>query len=262
MAATRFSSGLHVAVFTLATLVAVLVPASAAADTVVVAVAANFAAPMKELASRFESETGHEVTVVAGSTGKHFSQIVHGAPFEIYFAADAERPRRLEDDGLAVAGTRFTYAVGRLVLWSTAPDFVDADGRVLESDRFRHIAIANPRLAPYGRAALETLENRGLAGKLANRLVQGENVAQAFQMVASGNAELGFVAWSQIRDVAVSPEGSLGRGSHWLVPEALHAPIEQQAVLVKDGTLARAFLGFVASDPARALIREYGYETP
>jgi molybdate transport system substrate-binding protein len=243
-------------------LAALLAPSGLVADTVAVAVAANFAAPMAGLASRFESETGHEVTVVAGSTGKHYAQIVHGAPFEVYFAADAKRPRRLEAQGLAIAGTLRRCAIGRLVLCSATPGLADLDGKVLDSDRFRHLAIANPRLASYGRAAREALERLGLAEKLANRLVQGENVAQAFQMVASGNAALGFVSLSQMRDAQASVGSPVREGSFWLVPAAFHAPIEQQAVLVKDGAAARAFLEFAASDPARALIRGYGYETP
>lgn len=231
--------------------------ASASPGALRVAVAANFAAPVIELAKQFELETGYSVSVVSGSSGKHYAQIVNGAPFDVFFAADRERPQKLEESGLAVVGSRFTYASGRLVLWSVDEEAVRNGAEALSSTSVRRLAMANPRLAPYGRAAAEILERYGLSSSFAGRIVQGESVAQAFQFVASGNAELGFVALSQLRSL---PAGL--KGSSWLVPGDLHTPIEQQAVLLKDGHTAHRFLEFVASDAARELIRSYGYEAP
>lgn len=230
-------------------------PVGARADVVRVAVASNFAGAMKAVAERFEASTGHEVTLVFGSTGSHYAQIWNGAPLDAFFAADTLRPASLERDSLAVAGSRFTYAVGKLVLWSTRPDFVDAAGDILRSSKFRHIAVANPRLAPYGRAAREILEARGLWDSLSERIVQGENVAQAYQLVHSGNAELGFIAYSQLLE---APAG----GSWWEIPPSMHAPIEQQAVLLAGaGDAARSFVFFVRSEEARRIIRNHGYAT-
>jgi molybdate transport system substrate-binding protein len=235
-----------------------LVPSTLGAEEPLwAAVAANFTAPMAELAERFESEIGHAVSVISGSTGKHYAQIVNGAPFDVFLAADERRPLELEREGLIVPGSRFSYAVGRLVLWSRDPRMLNAGAEVLSSDSFRRLAIANGRLAPYGRAAREVLERHGLLESLSGRLVQGENVAQTFQFVASGNAELGFVALSQVRSLPAELAGS-----SWLVPADLHTPIEQQAVLLKDGLTARRFLEFMTGEGARALIRSYGYETP
>lgn len=225
----------------------------AAADVVRVAVASNFADAAQALAVAFERDSGHQVQLVPGSTGKHYAQIVNGAPFEVFLAADADRPRLLEHAGLAVPGSRFTYALGRLVLWSPLPDQVDAAGHVLAGDGFRRLALANPGLAPYGRAAREVLERRGQWRRLQGRLVQGENVGQAYQFVHSGAAELGFVADSQVMGMA---------GSRWDIPADLHAPIEQQALLLQSAPAARAFLDFVASEAGRALIQAHGYHTP
>jgi molybdate transport system substrate-binding protein len=227
---------------------------AARADEIHVAVATNFATPMGELVMAFQAASEHTVVVSAGSTGAHYAQIKNGAPFELFFAADVERPKLLEDEGVAVQGSRFTYAIGRIALWSPRPGFVDAEGRVLEADHFRHIAIANPDLAPYGAAAREVLERRGLWEALRDRIVQGQDIGQAYAFVHSGNAELGFVAYSQIVRGDTPVEGSV-----WLVPEELHAPIEQQAVLLKDAPAARAFLDFVKGADARAIIRRFGY---
>lgn len=222
-----------------------------------IAVASNFRAAMKELAGRFEETTGRAVGLAFGSTGKHYAQIANGAPFAAFFAADAERPRRLERDGIAVSGSRFTYAVGRLVLWSPEPGAIDPDGAVLERGAFRHLAIAQPALAPYGEAARQVLVARGLWDRLQDRLVRGENVAQAYQYVASGNAELGFVAYAQLlRD------GGRVEGSFWEVPPELHTPIEQQAVLLRENETARRLLAFVAGDEGRAIVRSHGYDAP
>lgn len=236
-----------------------LLPATAAtAEEIRVAVAANFADAMKALVTRFEAISGHTVVPVFGSTGKHYAQIVNGASFAAFLAADAERPQRLESEGRAVRGTRFTYAVGRLVLWSRTDDVVDPAGTVLANGTFRHLAMASPELAPYGAAAEETLRSMGLWKRLEPRLVRGENIGQTFQFVRSGNAEIGFVALSQLK----SPKENLEIGSKWVAPETLHSPIYQQAVLLKDTVAARAFLAFVRSDEARSTIRHFGYETP
>jgi molybdate transport system substrate-binding protein len=231
--------------------------AAAQAGEVHVAVAANFAVPMARVAESFTAATGHVVKLSSGATGKFYSQIVAGAPFELLLAADDETPRRLVEEGHAVASSRVTYATGRLVLWSAAPSLVDAQGAVLASGRFAHLAIANPKVAPYGRAAIEVLRARGLADALAPKLVTGESVAQAFQFVATGNAELGFVALSQVQ-----APGKASTGSAWVVPAAMHAPILQDAVLLKAGEhnpAAVALLAYLKSAPARELIRAFGY---
>jgi molybdate transport system substrate-binding protein len=230
----------------------------AIADEIRVAVASNFANAAKAIAQRFEESTEHQVTLVFGATGKHYAQIHNGAPFEAFFAADARRPEMLESEGLVVPGSRFTYAIGRVVLWSLEEGYVDSKGRVLEHGDFRHLAIANPRLAPYGRAGREVMRSRGLWERLQQRLVRGENIGQTFQFVSSGNAELGFVALSQLK----SPGQALKTGSHWLVPQELHSPIEQQAVLLENTAAASSFIEFVRSEEARTIIRGYGYQTP
>jgi molybdate transport system substrate-binding protein len=222
-----------------------------------VAVASNFNPAMQELAGQFESESGHRLLLSFGSTGKHYAQIVNGAPFDAFFAADSSRPRLLESEGRITPGSRVIYALGRLVLWSPLPDFVDAGGEILRMDAFRHLAIANPRLAPYGEAARQVLENLGLRDRLEPRLVRGENIGQAFQFVRSGNADLGFVADSQL----VS-SGLTGAGSTWIVPSSLYEPIVQQAVQLTPGEPVRSFLEFVTSGTGRQIIRKHGYDLP
>lgn len=232
--------------------------AGARADEVLVAVAANFAAPMARLADAYTAATGHTLKLASGATGKFYSQIVSGAPFEVLLSADDTTPRRLIAEGHAVAGSAFTYAVGQLVLWSATPGLVDAQGAVLASGRFRTLAIANPKTAPYGRAAVEVLAARGLTAALAPKLVTGESVAQAYQFVATGNAELGFVALSQVSVPGKAPVGSM-----WRVPASLHAPMRQDAVLLKAGAgkpAAAALLQWLRSEPAQVVIRSYGYE--
>ena len=224
------------------------------ADEIKVAVATNFAGAMSALVTRFEEQSGHTVLVSSGSTGSHYAQIKNGAPFEAFFAADTERPRRLEAEGAAISGSRFLYAVGRVALWSARPDYVDAEGKVLEVGGFRHLAIANPELAPYGAAAREVLTARGLWNGLQGRLVMGQDIGQTYSFVQTGNAEIGFVAWSQLKQ----PNGAIA-GSYWLVPESLHRPIEQEAVLLRDVPAARALVEFVKSAEAREIIRSYGY---
>jgi molybdate transport system substrate-binding protein len=235
-------------------------PALAWAAELRVAVAANFMAPMQRLATAFERDTGHRVELAFGSTGRLYAQIRNGAPFDVLLAADEETPARLEKDGLAVAGTRQTYAVGRLVLWSLQPGRVDAQGEVLRrggSAAQDHLAIADPKLAPYGRAALQTLESLGLSQLWLPRLVRGESIAQAHQFVASGNAALGLVAMSQVMG------GGPLQGSAWVVPAHLHAPIRQDAVLLKRGQgkpAAAAFLAYLKTESARSIVRRAGYE--
>ncbi|MEM9176586.1 MAG: molybdate ABC transporter substrate-binding protein [Myxococcota bacterium] len=232
---------------------------AAAADEVVVAVASNFAAAARALATRFESTTDHEVTLVTGSTGKLYAQIVRGAPFDVFLAADAVRPARLVDEGRALADSRRVYALGRLVLWSRSPARFERLGpEALARGGFRHLALANPDLAPYGRAARETLRALDLETGLAGRLVFGENVGQTFALVASGNAELGFVAASQLvaRDDV---------GSGWLVPRDLHAPIRQEGVLLArsaGNAAARSFFDALVSREGKRTIEAAGYEVP
>jgi len=223
-----------------------------------VAVAANFTAPMQKIAASFEQDTGHKVSLSFGSTGKFYAQIKNGAPFQILLAADDETPLKLEREGATVAGARFTYAVGRLVLWSKQPGLVDDKGDVLRKGTFAHIAMADPKLAPYGLAATETLDKLGLKQALQSRIVQGESIAQAYQFVATGNAELGFVALAQVMS-----EGRIAEGTAWVVPVNLHAPLRQDAVLLlsgKDNAAAVALLAYLKGERARAIIRSYGYE--
>jgi len=222
-----------------------------------VAVASNFKEPVEVLARRFETSTTHRVHFSFGSTGKLYAQIRNGAPFDLFLAADADRPARLEKEGLALPETRFTYAVGRLVLWSPQEGDVDAEGKVLETGAFRHLAIANPRLAPYGQAAVEVLRKRELWEKLQGRLVQGENIAQTHQFVHSGNAELGLLAYSQV----IRP-GKPVVGSVWVIPQSLHTPLRQQAVLLKESKAGRTFLDWLRGEEARLVIKAHGYESP
>lgn len=226
-----------------------------------VAVAANFALPAQKIARAFERETGHRLAIALGSTGKFYAQIRHGAPFALLLAADSETPQRLVREGWAVADSRLTYAVGQLVLWSAQPELVDAQGEVLarlaRGQLPGKLAIADPRLAPYGAAAQQTLRQLGLAETMRPRLVLGENIAQAHQFVKSGNALLGLLALSQVMD-----EGQITSGSAWRVPAHLHAPIRQDAVLLKAGEAeptAHAFLQYLRSDAARAVIAAHGY---
>ncbi|WP_457278794.1 molybdate ABC transporter substrate-binding protein [Polaromonas sp. P5_D5] len=236
----------------------VLASAAALADDVQVAVAANFTAPMKLIAADFEKDTGHKAVLTFGATGKFYAQIIHGAPFEVFLAADDETPAKLEKEGAAVNGSRFTYATGKLVLWSAQPGVVDAQGEVLKKGDFKKIAIAAPKLAPYGAAAVETMNKLGLQVALEPKLVQGESIGQAFSFVSTGNAELGFIALSQVYE-----GGKIRSGSAWIVPESLHSPIRQDAVLLakaKDSKAAARLMVFLKTEKARAVIRSFGYE--
>lgn len=251
------SRPISIMVTTLAVLAWLTGPGPVRADDVAVAVAANFSPVVKDLQEKFEKKTGHKLVASFGSSGAFYAQIQNGAPFEVLLSADSERPKKLEDEKLAVAGSRFTYAVGKLVLWSPKPDAVDQDGAVLKQGKFAKLAIADPKTAPYGAAAQETLKNLKLWDGLTSKTVQGVDIAQAYQFVASGNADLGFVAYSQIL-VKGEPQGSF-----WQVPATLYAPIEQQAVLLtkgKDSAAAKAFLDYLKSDEARAVILAFGYQ--
>jgi molybdate transport system substrate-binding protein len=226
----------------------------AAADEIRVAVATNFSDTMAALVATFEQRTEHTVLVSAGSTGNHYAQIRNGAPFDAFFSADVDRPALLEREGLALPGSRFRYAVGRLALWSPRAGFVDDGGRILEAGTFRFLAIANPELAPYGAAAREVLMARNVWSALQPKLVQGQDIGQTYSFVYTGNAELGFVAYAQI-----TKPGEKTLGSYWLVPESLHRPIAQEAVLLRDLPAARELVEFVKSPAARDIIRSFGY---
>ncbi|MEZ5560337.1 MAG: molybdate ABC transporter substrate-binding protein [Pseudomonadales bacterium] len=239
-------------------LLVVLNPTAARADQVLVAVAANFSEVLDGLSVEFERRTGHRVGKVVGSTGKLFAQISHGAPFDVFLAADQARPEILEQRGLGVAGSRFTYASGRLTLWSADPQLLAGSGaEVLATPAVRHVAIANPDLAPYGAAARQALQCLGLWDVVAPRLVRAQNIGETFAMVATGNAAAGFVALSSV----LSPRNEVS-GSRWDVPPDCYDPIRQDAILLeraRDNAAARVFLDFLGGDGARALIVSYGY---
>ncbi|MES2510825.1 MAG: molybdate ABC transporter substrate-binding protein [Pseudomonadota bacterium] len=239
-------------------LLALFASIPAFADDVQVAVAANFTAPMKLIAADFEKDTGHKATLAFGATGRFYAQITSGAPFEVFLAADDETPAKLEKEGGAVSGSRFTYATGKLVLWSAQPGVVDAQGEALKKNTFSKIAIAAPKLAPYGAAAVETMTKLGLMAALEPKLVTGESIGQAFSFISTGNAELGFVALSQVYE-----NGNIKSGSAWIVPDNLHSPIRQDAVLLtkgKDNKAAVALVAFLKTEKAKAVIRSYGYQ--
>ena len=239
----------------LAGALALFAPSAAAAAETQVAVAANFTEPAKAIAAAFKAATGDTASLSFGSSGQFYAQMAHGAPYEVFLSADAERPAAAERDGLGVAGTRFTYARGRLVLYSKTPGLVDAAGAVLKSGRFAKLSIADPAAAPYGAAAVQTMTRLGVYAALKPKIVQGSSIAQAYQFVDTGAAELGFVALSQVIDAS--------GGSRWIVPAADHAPIDQQAILLTPGRAnpaARAFLAFLKGPQAVAIIRKYGYE--
>jgi molybdate transport system substrate-binding protein len=229
-----------------------------AAD-VEIAVATNFARPMERIASDFARDTGHRPILVAAATGTLFAQIEHGAPFDVLLSADSKAPERLEADAPGVAGTRFTYAFGTRVLWTANPGTADGGGAVRAKGAFRHLAVANPELAPYGAAALETLRSLHRLEAVRSKIVEADSIGQTFQFVANGNAELGLVALAQV----VGPGLDAG-GSFWVVPAHLHAPIQQDAVLLRHGTTsdaARAFCAYLRSERSKSVIRAYGYRT-
>lgn len=234
----------------------------AIADEIKIAVASNFYPTMKELVTHFESitpnsDTTNNIVLISGSSGKHYAQILNGAPFDLFFSADKLRPNMLEKEEVFNNQSRFTYALGKLALWSPFNEYVDSDGQVLYHDDFRFIAIANPRIAPYGIASKETLTSMNLWQDMEEKLVRGENIAQTFQFAKSGNAKLGFVSYSQILSLNSSSEGS-----YWLVPQSMYQPIEQQAILLKDSSLGKDFLSFIKSNEALDIIKRNGYDLP
>ena len=235
----------------------------AIADEIKIAVASNFYPTMKELVTHFESitpnsDTTNNIVLISGSSGKHYAQILNGAPFDLFFSADKLRPNMLEKKEKVFNNqSRFTYALGKLALWSPFNEYVDSDGQVLYNDDFRFIAIANPRIAPYGIASKETLTSMNLWQDMESKLVRGENIAQTFQFAKSGNAKLGFVSYSQILSL-----NSRSEGSYWLVPQDMYQPIEQQAILLKDSSLGKDFLSFIMSDEALDIIKRNGYDLP
>ena len=231
------------------------------ADEIKIAVSSNFYPAMKEIVLRYElknfqSPENHKIVLISGSSGKHYAQIINGAPFDIFFSADKARPTLLEKKGMSESGSRFTYALGRLVLWSSLDGFVEKDERLYNND-LRFLAIANPKIAPYGVAARETLISINVWEDLQSKLVRGENIAQTFQFINSGNAKLGFISYSQLMNPSYPVVGSF-----WEVPQTLYTPIEQQVVLLKKSSLAKDFLSFIESDESLNIISKYGYDLP
>jgi molybdate transport system substrate-binding protein len=234
-----------------------MVSLPARADEISIAVAANFTAPMKLIAAEFEKDSGHKVLASFGSTGKFYAQIRNGAPFQILLAADDETPTKLAKEGAAVGASQFTYATGKLVLWSAKPGLVDSAGAVLKKGTFEHLALPDPKLAPYGVAGVETLKALGAYEAVQPKLVTAENLTQAYQFIASGNAELGFVALSQVQK-----DGKI-EGSSWLVPANLYTAIRQDAVILDKGKgvhAVEALMKYLRGDKARALIKSFGYD--
>ncbi len=228
------------------------------ADEIQVAVAANFAGPLKSIAADFEKESGHKLVIAADATRKLYAQIKNGAPFEIFLSADQETPSKLAKEGDAVPSTQYTYAIGKLALWSTKANFVDSKGEVLKTGNFTHIALANPKTAPYGAAGVEVMQKLGVLDALSPKFVQGENIAQTYQFISTGNAELGFVALSQ-----VIKDGQIADGSGWIVDPNLYSPIKQDAILLTKGKAHKAaetFLFYLQSIKTKANIRKFGYE--
>ena len=242
----------------LATLLAVFAFGTAQADEVQVAVAANFTAPIQAIAADFEKDTGHKLVAAYGATGQFYTQIKNGAPFEVFLSADDSTPEKLEKEGDTVKGSRFTYAIGTLALWSAKEGYVDANGEVLKNNEYQHLSIANPKAAPYGLAATQVLEKLKLTEATKAKIVEGQNITQAYQFVSTGNAELGFVALSQI-----FKDGKVSSGSAWIVPASMHDPIKQDAVILnkgKDSAAAKALVEYLKGPKAAAVIQSYGYQ--
>ena len=237
--------------------IAMQAPVAARAEALTIAVAANFSAPMQKIATGFEAATGHTLQIAVGSTGRFYAQIQNGAPFDILLAADAATPEKLVNEGLALAESRRTYAIGTLVLYSQNPGLVDSQGNILKNGNFSKIALADPKLAPYGKAALQTLEALGLAKTLEPKFVYGESIGQAWQFVVTENATLGFVAGSQVASL-----GKEAAGSHWVVPQHLYAPLRQDMVILnraKDNQAARALVKWLHGTEALGIIKSFGY---
>ena len=243
--------------FRVSLIAAALLAGAAQAETISVAVASNNPAPMQKIAAEFAKDTGHKAELSFGATGKFYAQINNGAPFGVLLAADDTTPAKIANEGKGVADSRFTYAIGKLVLWSKQDGYVDAKGEVLKTGKFQHVAIANPKLAPYGLAAEQTLTKLNLLDSIKPKFVQGENIGQTYQFAATGNAELGFVALSQVME-----DGKIKSGSAWVVPADMHEPIRQDAIILnnaKDNVAAKALMDYLKGDKARAIITSYGY---
>ncbi|PKA73164.1 molybdate transport system substrate-binding protein [Pseudomonas baetica] len=250
--ASRFAPAL------LASLITTFAVGAVHADEVQVAVAANFTAPIQAIAADFEKDTGHKLVAAYGATGQFYTQIKNGAPFEVFLSADDTTPEKLEKEGDTVKGSRFTYAIGTLALWSAKDGYVDAKGDVLKKNEYQHLSIANPKAAPYGLAATQVLEKLKLTEATKAKIVEGQNITQAYQFVSTGNAELGFVALSQIYK-----DGKVSSGSAWIVPASLHDPIKQDAVILnkgKDNAAAKALVEYLKGPKAAAIITSYGYQ--
>ena len=223
-----------------------------------IAVAANFAEPIKAIASVLKKTTGHTIKVTLGATGNLYAQIKNGAPFDVLLAADTNTPEKLEKESMAQPGSRFTYATGKLVLWSADAKRVDAKGEVLKSANLGKVSYANPKTAPYGAATMKVLDSLGLTAAITPKLVQGESIGQTFAFAATGNADVGFVAMSQVLE-----GGKLKSGSMWVIPQTLYAPIRQDAIVLQRGTdneAAKALMQLLKSPNIKDLIRSYGYE--
>ena len=248
-------------VFTFLLVSIMLIANQSIAEDIRVAVASNFYPTMKEIVLQYDlkkskSFEDYKIVLIPGSSGKHYAQIINGAPFDIFFSADKVRPILLEKKGVSKSGTRFTYAIGKLALWSSLDNFVEKEERLYNND-LRFLAIANPKIAPYGIAAKETLISINLWEEMQSKLVRGENIAQTFQFVNSGNAKLGFISYSQL----MNPNYPVV-GSFWEVPQSMYKPIEQQVVLLKKSPLAKDFLSFIGSDESLNIIAKYGYGLP
>ena len=242
------------------TLLFVAYATSLRAEEAMVAVAANFSAPMQQIAALFQKETGHQIKLSFGASGGIYAQIKNGAPFDLFLSADQLTPQKLEAEGLGVPNSRFTYATGQLVLWSKQEGLVDAKGHVLQNKSIQRIALANPKLAPYGAAAIETMTNLGLLKELQSKLVQGDNIAQTYQFVSTQNAQIGFVALSQ-----VFANGKITSGSAWIVPGNLHQPIQQDVILLRkgqDNKAATALLLYLKGEQAKKILKSFGYLRP
>ena len=242
------------------TLLFVAYATSLRAEEAMVAVAANFSAPMQQIAALFQKETGHQIKLSFGASGGIYAQIKNGAPFDLFLSADQLTPQKLEAEGLGVPNSRFTYATGQLVLWSKQEGLVDAKGHVLQNKSIQRIALANPKLAPYGAAAMETMTNLGLLKELQSKLVQGDNIAQTYQFVSTQNAQIGFVALSQ-----VFANGNITSGSAWIVPGNLHQPLQQDVILLRkgqDNKAATALLLYLKGEQAKKIMKSFGYLSP
>ncbi len=232
----------------------------AEAKTVHVAVAANFSKTMQSLVIEFEKTSDYQIALSFGSSGKFYAQIKQGAPYELFFSADQAKPDALQKDGLVIAASRFTYAIGRLAVWSARPDFANKIETKLKDGSFNKLAIANPKLAPYGAAALQVLRHLELIDATQSKWVRGANIAQTYQFVSSANADLGFIALSQI--LGINRMQKVKERSYWLVPDMMHSPIKQDVVLLRWAAKslgAKAFLDFIHTDKAQNIIAQYGY---